>query len=186
MSIGRICIREVDVINPDESARVAASRMHSRKVGTLIVVDEAMAPVGLLTDRDLTTRVLAEGKDGNATPVSKVMSPAPSTVEENTSIEDALAIMRSGRFAGCPSSTAKDNWSASSASTTSSNCSPRNSPRSAGCSGRKNPLHSPNGESKTRGHLASGNEAHRPRPVGCTSHAGGPRAPAICGCSARG
>lgn len=102
MSIGRICIREVDVINPDESARVAASRMHSRKVGTLIVVDEAMAPVGLLTDRDLTTRVLAEGKDGNATPVSKVMSPAPSTVEENTSIEDALAIMRSGTFRRLP------------------------------------------------------------------------------------
>jgi len=102
MSIGRICIREVDVINPDESARVAASRMHSRKVGTLIVVDEAMVPVGLLTDRDLTTRVLAEGRDGNATPVRKVMSPAPSTVEENTSIEDALAIMRSGTFRRLP------------------------------------------------------------------------------------
>ena len=102
MSIGRICIHDVDVINPGESARVAASRMHSRKVGTLIVVDDNQRPIGLLTDRDLATRVLGEGKDGNTTPVREVMSPAPSTVDEQTSIEDALAIMRSGTFRRLP------------------------------------------------------------------------------------
>ncbi|MFG0335118.1 MAG: CBS domain-containing protein, partial [Maioricimonas sp. JB049] len=36
------------------------------------------------------------------TTVRQVMSPAPSTVQEETSIEDALAIMRSGTFRRLP------------------------------------------------------------------------------------
>lgn len=102
MSAGRICIREVDTAAPDESAQVAAGRMHSRKVGTLIVVDKEQRPVGIVTDRDLTVRVLAQGRDGGTTPVAEVMTAAPKTVSEETPIEDALRLMRSGPFRRIP------------------------------------------------------------------------------------
>jgi CBS-domain-containing membrane protein len=40
VSVGRICIRDVDTANADESALVAARRMHDRHVGTLMVLNE--------------------------------------------------------------------------------------------------------------------------------------------------
>jgi CBS domain-containing protein len=102
MSAGRICVREVDVISPEESAQVAAARMHDRKVGTLVVIDEQRMPVGIVTDRDLVVRVLAPGRDITQTTVAEVMSAAPGTVFEQTPIEDALRLMRAGPFRRVP------------------------------------------------------------------------------------
>lgn len=102
MSVGRICTRYVDLADADESVLAAAQRMAERKVGTLIILDGAKHPVGLLTDRDLVLRVLAEGKDPLATQVGAVMTKAPVTVSEATPIEQALALMRSGSFRRLP------------------------------------------------------------------------------------
>jgi len=46
-----------------ESVRAVAARLRERNVGSAIVVDDAGAPVGFVTDRDLAIRVLAEGHD---------------------------------------------------------------------------------------------------------------------------
>ena len=61
MSVGRICNREVDLAEPDESVQIAARRMNSRNVGTLMVLDKDSRPIGILTDRDLAIRVVAKG-----------------------------------------------------------------------------------------------------------------------------
>jgi CBS domain-containing protein len=102
MSVGRICIREVDTANPDETVAVAAERMHQRAVGTLIVVDNRDQVVGIVTDRDLVSRALAKGRNPTETSVGQVMTIGPKTVTEETSIESALLIMRSGRFRRIP------------------------------------------------------------------------------------
>lgn len=102
MSVGRICVREVDIASAEESAQAAAERMRSRAVGTLVVLDEERRPVGILTDRDLTVRVLADGKDGTTTTVGEAMTAAPNTVSEETSIEQALSMMRAGPFRRMP------------------------------------------------------------------------------------
>jgi CBS domain-containing protein len=101
MTVKRICNPEVDVITADETAQTAAGRMHARKVGTLVVVNSRQEPVGIVTDRDLAVRVLAEGKD-STTLVAAVMTPNPETVREMTPIEDALRIMRNGAFRRVP------------------------------------------------------------------------------------
>jgi CBS domain-containing protein len=102
MSVGRICVREVDTANPEETVAVAAERMHQRAVGTLVVVNLAGQVVGIVTDRDLMSRVLAKGRNPANTPVTEVMTVNPKTVSEQTSIESALLIMRSGRFRRIP------------------------------------------------------------------------------------
>ena len=61
MSVKRICVKDVDLADLAASVQVAAGRMHSRNVGTLVVLDEEKKPIGLITDRDLTVRVLAPG-----------------------------------------------------------------------------------------------------------------------------
>jgi CBS domain-containing protein len=94
MSVGRICCREVNLAGPDESVRAAAQRMGKTGVGTLIVLDARRRPIGIVTDRDLVVRVTAAGKDPVATPVGKVMTRDPKLVDEGSSIESALAMMR--------------------------------------------------------------------------------------------
>jgi CBS domain-containing protein len=102
MSVDRICLREVDLARGGESALDAARRMQERGVGTLVVVDDAGRPVGMLTDRDLALRVVAAGADPRATSVGEVMTPRPKTVSEGTPIESALSLMRSGAFRRLP------------------------------------------------------------------------------------
>ncbi len=102
MSVGRICCREVNVVEVTETVEVAAQRMKERSVGTLVVLNASKEPIGILTDRDIVTRVVAERKSPSERRVGQVMTPLPKTVEEDTPIETALALMRSGAFRRLP------------------------------------------------------------------------------------
>jgi CBS domain-containing protein len=79
MPAGRICPREVDLAEPGESVPEATRRVRERRVGTLVIVDDAGRPVGLLTDRDLALRVVAAGGDPRAT---REAAPTPGDMQE--------------------------------------------------------------------------------------------------------
>jgi len=102
MSIGRICVREVDTASPDESVADVAERMHQRAVGALVVTNEAEQVVGIVTDRDLVSRVLAKGLSATQTSLRDVMTENPETISEWAQIEFALTRMRSGKFRRLP------------------------------------------------------------------------------------
>lgn len=102
MSVGRICSREVDVAKASETVRSAAANMAQQQVGSLVVIDDDRKPVGIITDRDLVTRFLAEGRDPDLTKVEEVMTPNPETIPEDAHIETSLMIMRSGGFRRLP------------------------------------------------------------------------------------
>jgi len=76
----------------DESAAVAARRMRDFRVGCVVVVRDAR-PVGILTDRDLAIRVVAEGRDAETTPVSEIVTYEATTVARDSSIEAAVRLM---------------------------------------------------------------------------------------------
>jgi len=102
MSVSRICLRDVDLVDADESVLEAARRMRARNVGTLVIVDQAQRPIGIVTDRDLVLRALAENRDPRTTPVGEVSSLDPHTIGEDAPIEAALERMRGGRFRRLP------------------------------------------------------------------------------------
>ena len=102
MSVGRLCIREVDLADPDEAVQWAARRMLDRNVGCLVVLGSAGEPLGILTDRDVALRVVAEGRDGGATKVAEVMTPTPDAIHEDLPLEMALSHMRAGPFRRLP------------------------------------------------------------------------------------
>jgi CBS domain-containing protein len=99
--IARICERNVDTIRCDESVVMAADRMRQRTVGALVVVNEYRQPIGILTDRDLVVRVVADRREETAS-VSEVMTPDPVVVSEETTISAALLRMRKGTFRRLP------------------------------------------------------------------------------------
>jgi CBS domain-containing protein len=94
MTIGKICKRDVDLANADETVRAAAKRMKERHVGTLVVVNDEKVPVGLITDRDLAIRVLGDDRDPGGTTVGDVMTHHPRTISERSPIEEGLDLMR--------------------------------------------------------------------------------------------
>jgi len=102
MTIGRICVRSTDVTVASDSVQLAARRMLDRNVGSLVVVNEDHEPIGIVTDRDLTLRVLAEGLEPATLTVGQVMSRGVHVVNETTPIEDVLRVMRSGPYRRIP------------------------------------------------------------------------------------
>ena len=93
MFIRDVCVHEVDTATKDESVQVAAERMHTRNVGTLVVVNDREEPIGMLTDRDLALRVVAAGKDPFRTTVGQAMTDHPTTLSEEATLESAIAAM---------------------------------------------------------------------------------------------
>jgi CBS domain-containing protein len=90
VKIGDLCMRDVHVAEPRESARDAARRMSERSVGTLVVVDALRRPLGIVTDRDLAMRCVAGGLDPARTEVAKIMSGPAAWVHEAASLDEAL------------------------------------------------------------------------------------------------
>lgn len=102
MSVERICTRATIFAGEGESARLAAQRMAEHHTGTLVVLNDRRQPMGMLTDRDLVTRVMASGKDPDKVLVGEVMTRNPITVSKDVPIEAALGLMRSGGFRRLP------------------------------------------------------------------------------------
>ncbi len=71
--VSDIMTSDVCVIEPQETVRRAAQLMQEMNIGSLPVCDGERL-LGMLTDRDITVRAVAEGMDGETTCVSDVMS----------------------------------------------------------------------------------------------------------------
>jgi CBS domain-containing protein len=78
-------------VQPSTTAQEAARKMKSEDVGSLPIV-EADRLVGVVTDRDLAIRVLAEGKGGE-TAVSEIASKDVVTVDPQQSLDEAARLM---------------------------------------------------------------------------------------------
>jgi CBS domain-containing protein len=97
LNVGKICSRDVDLADSDESVYEAAKRMQARRVGTLVVLDDDRRPVGIVTDRDLVLRVLATSKDPETTWVRDVRTSPVYSIAEEATIDDAIGKMRAHR-----------------------------------------------------------------------------------------
>jgi len=94
MSVADLCRRNPVVARPDESVREVAVRMDRLDVGCAVVVDLANHPIGMVTDRDLTLRVLRRRRNPDTTPVRDVMHEDIVTVREKAPLMRALRWMR--------------------------------------------------------------------------------------------
>ena len=66
-------IKEVISIDLEASVKDAVNMMAQNEIGSLVVTEKGK-PVGIITERDLLSRVLATGKNAEATMVKAIMS----------------------------------------------------------------------------------------------------------------
>jgi CBS domain-containing protein len=91
MSLARFK-RPLATADANETAERAARKMRDQGVGCLVVTEKGR-PLGIVTDRDLVVRLLAEGLDTSA-PVGEFTTYGPLTVSIHDSIETVSACMR--------------------------------------------------------------------------------------------
>lgn len=78
---------------PDTGIEQAARWMVECDCGALPIIDVDNRPIGVITDRDITCRIIAKGKDPYMLNVSDAMSTPAATVYRDTSLEDCLELM---------------------------------------------------------------------------------------------
>jgi CBS domain-containing protein len=92
MLLREVMTPKVEVIHPDATLREAAQKMKSLDVGPVPVCDGDRLQ-GMLTDRDITVRATAEGRDPNTTRVREVMTPDVVYCFEDQEVQDAARMM---------------------------------------------------------------------------------------------
>jgi CBS domain-containing protein len=95
MKVQEIMTHDVVCCTPDTPLRDAAQMMVSRDCGAIPVVDndQSRRVVGIITDRDITTRAVAAGRDGTSSQVRECMSQPVITVTPDKSLDDCLELM---------------------------------------------------------------------------------------------
>ncbi len=83
---------EVISIAEQDSALEAARRMNERRIGS-VVVTRGEQVVGLFTERDILTRIVAKGRDAAGTPVSEVMTSPVACCVRDTTLEECKGVM---------------------------------------------------------------------------------------------
>jgi CBS domain-containing protein len=91
-------IREVMTPNPqtvqaDATLADAAREMKQDDIGAVLVKDNGSVS-GILTDRDIVVRAIAEGRDPSSTKVGDVATRDVTTLTPDSSVEDAIRIVR--------------------------------------------------------------------------------------------
>lgn len=84
-----------DAVHPSDSLQEAADLMKRNDIGDVIVEDEGGKLAGIVTDRDLAIRAIAEGRDPKTTTVRDVYTPGVTTLAPTDTVEDAVQLMRS-------------------------------------------------------------------------------------------
>ena len=81
-------------LTPGASLIDAAKQMRDGDIGDVLVVDGDGRLRGIVTDRDIVVRALADGREGYATTVGEVCSPDPVTVGPEDDADRAVQLMR--------------------------------------------------------------------------------------------
>jgi CBS domain-containing protein len=92
MSLKSIMIEDITALPSTASVLDAAKFMTDMNVGSVIVTNDDR-PSGMITDRDVVAKVIAQGKDSSTTMISEIMVSPVVSITEDKDIVDATQLM---------------------------------------------------------------------------------------------
>lgn len=92
MKVRDIMTNEIESAQPDTPLDEIARKMRAQDVGAIPIVEDGDL-VGIVTDRDIVLRCVAEGKDPGDTDVEEILSPDIETISPDDEVERASDIM---------------------------------------------------------------------------------------------
>ena len=97
MKLRDIMTRDVEVAHPDDSLQTAASKMRDRDIGFLPVVDDGRL-VGVLSDRDISVRAMAEGVDPRALLSENLLTSPVVYCYDDQNVKEAAQLMQENQI----------------------------------------------------------------------------------------
>jgi CBS domain-containing protein len=97
MKLSEIMTRQVEVIQPDDTLQAAAKKMRDRNIGFLPVCDGETL-MGVLSDRDLTIRALADGMDAGIMLARDLMTTPTIYCFDDQDVSEAARIMEENQI----------------------------------------------------------------------------------------
>ena len=95
MTPNPVCVSEKDSIRD-------AARIMAREDTGVVPVVEGKKIIGMITDRDIVVRLVAEGKDPSNARVNEAMTKSVRSVKEDSTVSDALQLMSSAQIRRVP------------------------------------------------------------------------------------
>jgi signal-transduction protein with cAMP-binding, CBS, and nucleotidyltransferase domain len=92
MKVREVMTKSVESVAPDSDLVAVARKMKELNVGSIPVM-ESDRLMGIITDRDIVVRAIAEGKNCQGEPVRNHLTPNPTTVTPDTDVKEAADIM---------------------------------------------------------------------------------------------
>ncbi|MBC3983368.1 CBS domain-containing protein [Streptomyces sp. AC536] len=92
-NVRQVMTPQVTAVSPDASLVEAAQLMRARGVGDVLVAEHGRV-LGVLTDRDITVRAVADGADPLTVSCRAICTPEPVTVTPDTTVAEAVYLMR--------------------------------------------------------------------------------------------
>lgn len=88
--------------SPDDLVSDAVKRMADKNYGSIIALDKADHILGMVTERDILKRLIAEDLDPKKTKVAEIMTTSVRTAKADDELTDWLRIMSNERFRRLP------------------------------------------------------------------------------------
>ena len=101
MQIAQIMTRDPEAVTPDFTLKDAALKMRQLDIGMLPIRSDDRL-VGMLTDRDITVRAIADGRDPTNTKVSDIMTPEVVYCFEDQDVSEAAKLMQEKQIRRLP------------------------------------------------------------------------------------
>ena len=92
-TVEQIMTRDPRTVDAGDTIVDAAKVMRDADIGDVVVMEDGQVS-GIVTDRDIVVRAIAEGRDADSTSVGDVCTTGVETVDPNASVDDALRLMR--------------------------------------------------------------------------------------------
>ena len=93
--------QNLQTLPPEASVREAAKIMGSSKISAILVLKDDHL-IGIVTERDMTAKVLAAGLDPEATQISEIMTPNPDCLSPSDAPNSALEKMSNRGYRHLP------------------------------------------------------------------------------------
>ena len=92
--VQEIMTKQLHTCRREATVREVARIMRDQRIGDVLVCDDGGKLLGIVTDRDLVVRAMAESRDPDQMKIAEIATDRPVTLDPSSSVEDAVRLMR--------------------------------------------------------------------------------------------
>lgn len=107
-TVQEVMNRDLKCCSGQESLQEIAQTMRDQSCGEVLITDDEQRPVGVVTDRDIVVRLIAQGKDPLQNKAHSIMTKGMETIREEATVQECFEKMLKSNLRRLPVINAQD------------------------------------------------------------------------------